>query len=148
MSKVKKYTNYFFLLICFIVRVFEKGALLAQEAISAAAAADRLMIAKCACIIEENIKRGIINMLHKGKQTHKIEKSAGRSLYNTAIPRRHASIAIAAYLCYRIAMRVPRRGTEEFFRLAIPSNTPLYAQKTRQLILDAPFPPGRKHNLV
>jgi len=28
--KVKKYANYF-LLICFIVRVFEKGALLAQE---------------------------------------------------------------------------------------------------------------------
>ena len=55
--KVKKYANYF-LLICFIVRVFKKEPCgLRRGPRAAAAAADRLMIAKMrSCIIEENIK--------------------------------------------------------------------------------------------
>ena len=57
-------------------------------------------------------------------------------------------IAIAAYLCYRIAMRVPRRGTEEFFRLPDTEQYTPYAQKTRQLILDALSVPSREESIT
>lgn len=57
-------------------------------------------------------------------------------------------ITIAAYLCYRIAMRVPRRGTEEFFRLPDTEQYTPYAQKTRQLILDALSVPSREESIT